>query len=285
MNAASNNQKLLEKYIQELNIQGYSIKTKKNYISHIHLFQEYINKNLDDILEKDVKAYLDYLLMEKGCSHSFANQAISSIKFLNKYVIHQQRLMIFVNRPRKEKKLPNVLSKEEVKRILASLDNKKHTTILALIYSSGLRVSEVTKMRIKDIDSDRMLIKVKQGKGKKDRYVMLSEKILVQLREYYREYKPKQWLFEGSIENSPITERTVQKIFKNACVKAKVNKEVSVHSLRHSVATHLLESGVDIRYIQQLLGHSSIKTTEIYTHITNKNIADIRSPLDNIMEN
>lgn len=283
MNNSINNQNTINKYIQELNIKGYSHKTKKTYINHIKAFQKYLNKDLDNIIEEDVKAYLNYLIMDKKCSHSYANQAISSIKFLNNYVLHKSELMIYVNRPKKERKLPDVLSKEEVRKILTALENKKHITILNLIYSAGLRVSELTNLKIEDIDSNRMLIKVRQGKGKKDRYVMLSESILIQLREYYKEYKPIKWLFEGGKNGNHITSRTVQRIFGNACEKAKINKDASVHTLRHSFATHLLETGVDIRYIQELLGHSSSKTTEIYTHVTTKNIANIKSPLDELL--
>ncbi|QUH31943.1 tyrosine-type recombinase/integrase [Vallitalea guaymasensis] len=272
----------MRKYTQELTIQGYSSKTKKCYISHIKRFIDYIKKDIIEITETDVKMYLSYL-MEKECSHSYVNQTISSIKFLNEHVLHKLKLTVYVERPKKERKLPNVLSKKEVKSILASLQNNKHKTLLALIYSSGLRVGEVVKLKINDIDSQRMLIKIEQGKGNKDRYVMLSESILLQLRKYYKEYRPNKWLFEGADKDKHITERTVQRIFKNACEKGCVMKKVSVHSLRHSFATHLLESGTDIRYIQELLGHSSSKTTEIYTHVTNKNIMSIKSPLDDIM--
>ncbi|WP_212692802.1 site-specific tyrosine recombinase/integron integrase [Vallitalea guaymasensis] len=276
------NDNIIRKYTQELTIQGYSSKTKKCYISHIKRFIDYIKKDIIEITETDVKMYLSYL-MEKECSHSYVNQTISSIKFLNEHVLHKLKLTVYVERPKKERKLPNVLSKKEVKSILASLQNNKHKTLLALIYSSGLRVGEVVKLKINDIDSQRMLIKIEQGKGNKDRYVMLSESILLQLRKYYKEYRPNKWLFEGADKDKHITERTVQRIFKNACEKGCVMKKVSVHSLRHSFATHLLESGTDIRYIQELLGHSSSKTTEIYTHVTNKNIMSIKSPLDDIM--
>ncbi|WP_273324289.1 site-specific tyrosine recombinase/integron integrase [Vallitalea guaymasensis] len=276
------NDNIIRKYTQELTIQGYSSKTKKCYISHIKRFIDYIKKDIIEITETDVKMYLSYL-MEKECSHSYVNQTISSIKFLNEHVLHKLKLTVYVERQKKERKLPNILSKKEVKSILASLQNNKHKTFLALIYSSGLRVGEVVKLKINDIDSQRMLIKIEQGKGNKDRYVMLSESILLQLRKYYKKYRPNKWLFEGADKDKHITERTVQRIFKNACEKGCVMKKVSVHSLRHSFATHLLESGTDIRYIQELLGHSSSKTTEIYTHVTNKNIMSIKSPLDDIM--
>lgn len=186
----------------------------------------------------------------------------------------------YLSRPKKEKKLPNVLSKEEVLSVLKSVDNEKHKTILFLIYSAGLRLGEVVRLQINDIDSKRMLIKVIQGKGRKDRYTLLSDVALKQSRKYYSIYKPERWLFPGGKEGSYLTERSVQKIFERACQKAKIRSDVSVHTLRHSFATHLLESGTDLRYIQELLGHSSSKTTEIYTHVTEKKLSNIRSPLD-----
>lgn len=173
-----------------------------------------------------------------------------------------------------------MLSKEEVLSLLKSVDNEKHKTILFLIYSAGLRLGEVVRLQINDIDSKRMLIKVIQGKGRKDRYTLLSDVALKQLRKYYSIYKPERWLFPGGKEGSYLTERSVQKIFERACQKAKIRSDVSVHTLRHSFATHLLESGTDLRYIQELLGHSSSKTTEIYTHVTEKKLSNIRSPLD-----
>ena len=208
------------------------------------------------------------------------NQTVSSLKFMCKAVLHQNQIIGFVPRPKKENKLPNVLSFQEVTRILGALKNEKHKTILFLIYSAGLRVGEVVRLTPRDIDSDRLLIHVVQGKGRKDRYTVLSELTLEQLRKYYRLYKPERWLFPGADEDEFITERTVQRIFENACRAAKINKKVSVHSLRHSFATHLLEDGIDLRYIQELLGHASSRTTEIYTHVTEKSITKIKSPLD-----
>lgn len=185
----------------------------------------------------------------------------------------------------KERKLPNVLSFEKIARIFKVIENEKHKTILFLVYSAGLRVGEVVKLRLEDIDSKRMLIHVVQGKGKKDRYTLLSELALIQLRKYYKLYKPEKWLFPGQVANEYLSERTVQRIFKDACFSAKINKTVSVHSLRHSFATHLLENGTDLRYIQELLGHSNTRTTEIYTHVTQKSLANIQSPLDKMFKN
>jgi integrase/recombinase XerD len=175
--------------------------------------------------------------------------------------------------------LPNVLSKEEVLKIIDSTENIKHKTLLALIYSAGLRISEALSMKPKDIDSVRMLIHVKNAKGKKDRYTLLSEKVLTLLREYYLVYKPKEFLFEGQF-GGMYSSRSAQIILKHAAKKALIKKTITLHTLRHSFATHLLESGTDLRYIQELLGHSSPKTTMIYTHVSNNSLKKIKNPFD-----
>ena len=175
-----------------------------------------------------------------------------------------------------------VLSKEEIAKILSVVSNIKHKSILMLVYSAGLRVSEVVKLRPEDIDSDRKLIFIKGDKGRKDRYTTLSNVALETLRIYYKSVKPKDWLFPGQKGGRHISTRTVEKVFEDAVEKAGIKKEISVHSLRHSYATHLLESGTDLRYIQELLGHRSSKTTEIYTHVSKKSIGKIVNPLDNL---
>lgn len=278
------NKKLLKLMEDEIKLKGYSFKTRKTYIEHIKRFSSFINKNLDDIVPEDVRQYTLFLLENQKVSHSYVNQSISAIKFLSNEVLKQNKNITLITRPKKENKLPNVLSFQEVSRILVALKNEKHKTILFLIYSAGLRVGEVVKLKPQDIDSERMLIHVVQGKGKKDRYTVLSEIALEQLRKYYKLYKPDKWLFPGQDEEEYITERTVQRVFENACTLAKITKQVSVHSLRHSFATHLLESGIDLRYIQELLGHASSKTTEIYTHVTQKNLSSIQSPLDKLLK-
>ena len=212
------------------------------------------------------------------------NQAISAIRFLCNEVLRQHRIIEAICRPKKENKLPNVLSFQDVTKVLSALTNEKHKTILFLTYSAGLRVGEVIKLQAQDIDSQRMLVHVVQGKGKKDRYTVLSEIALEQLRKYYKLYKPQIWLFPGQNSKEHITERTVQRIFENACSAARITKKATVHTLRHSFATHLLEGGIDLRYIQELLGHSSSKTTEIYTHVTQKSISNIQSPLDKLIK-
>ena len=187
-----------------------------------------------------------------------------------------------IDRPRREKMLPVVLSEEEVRTIIDKAKNIKHKCILMLIYSGGLRLSEVTNLKIGDVDSKRMQIMIKNAKGKKDRYTILSKKALECLREYYKLFKPKIWLFEGA-GGGQYSERSVQLIFKGLLNQTDIAKYATVHTLRHSFATHLLENGTDLRYIQELLGHSSPKTTQVYTHVSTKAIKDIISPLDRIL--
>jgi site-specific recombinase XerD len=194
----------------------------------------------------------------------------------------KKKFMYEIKRPHKDKKLPVVLSKEEVAKILSSIDNIKHKAILMIIYSAGLRVGEVVKLKVEDVDSNRMLVHVKGAKGRKDRYTLLSKTALEILREYWRKYKPAKWLFEGARDGRYLSTRTVEKLLTHACEKAGIKKEVSVHTLRHSFATHLLESGTDLRYIQELLGHANSKTTEIYTHVSTKSLGKIQSPLDSL---
>lgn len=187
-----------------------------------------------------------------------------------------------IPRPSKEKKLPVVFSQEEVMRLLQSVKNLKHRLILMLVYSAGLRVSEIVKLKVGDIDAKRHLIHIKGAKGRKDRYTLLSDVALEELRNYWKEYKPNGWLFQGAKPDKHISPRTVEAIFEHAVEQTRIRKKVSVHTLRHSFATHLLESGTDLRYIQELLGHKSSKTTEIYTHVSTKDLGKIKSPLDSL---
>jgi site-specific recombinase XerD len=225
---------------------------------------------------------LIYLKTEKNNSSSYINQAISAIKFFYKEIYPNVDINLNLPRPKKEKKLPAVLSKKEIYNLINSLDNIKHKAILSLTYSSGLRVSEVVKIKVGDIDSKRGLLHIKNGKGKKDRYTIISNKIIKQLRDYCRIYKIDHWLFPGQKKSKHLTTRSVQRIFKKVFKKAKILKKVSVHSLRHSFATHLLEKGVDLRYIQELLGHKSSKTKEIYTHVSKNTLNKIENPFDDI---
>lgn len=269
-------------FVEKLKELRYSGQTIKTYSA---LFEEFINyyhkKEIARIDEPMIKAYLRYLVTERKVSTSYQNQAINAIKFYYERILGGQRKIYFIDRPRREKILPSVLSEEEVAGIFQSIDNIKHKAILMTIYSAGLRISELIHLKISDIDSKRMQIRVEQSKGKKDRYTLLSTKALEVLRIYFRKYKPQTWLFEGQ-KGEQYSARSIQNILKKAVAATGITKPVTVHTLRHSFATHLLENGTDLRYIQNLLGHESSKTTEIYTHITTRGFDKIKSPLDNL---
>ncbi len=269
---------------KEMVSRRYSPRTIKAYIYYNTNFIDVTGKKPEDVTEGDIKDYLFHLVEKKRVAVSTLNSAINALKFYYSTIL-KRKFTYEIKRPRKDKKLPVVLSKEEVARILSNVDNFKHKAILMLVYSAGLRVSEVVKLKLEDIDSKRKLIHIKGAKGRKDRYTILSEKALQVLREYCKKYQPKGWLFPGAKLGGYISTRTAQAIFEQAIQKVDIRKNVGIHSLRHSFATHLLENGVDLRYIQELLGHKSSKTTEIYTHVTNKALMAIRSPLDEIFQN
>lgn len=257
--------------------------SKNTYDVYTDFFEEFINYyedyKLEDITEEMINDFQLYLITERCVATATQNQAINAIKFYYERVLGQARKVYYIERPREETFLPTVLSTEEVNAILKSIENLKHKAIIMTIYSGGLRISEAINLKLKDIDSKRMQIRVEQGKGKKDRYTLLAKKTLEVLREYVKEYKPKEWLFEGE-KGGKYGTRSIQNILKIALKKVGIVKKISVHSLRHSFATHLLENGTDLRYIQALLGHSSSKTTEIYTHITTKGFDSLKNPLD-----
>ena len=213
--------------------------------------------------------------------YHYQNQSINAIKFYYERVLGGKRKIYLVERPKREKVLPVVLNEEEIISTIRQVKNIKHKAIILLIYSSGLRLSELLNLRIRDIDSKRMQVFVSQSKGRKDRYTLLSKKALTVLRQYVKEYKPKEWLFEGE-KGQQYSESSVQTIVKDAFRKAGITKRASTHTLRHCFGTHLLETGTDLRYIQALMGHESSKTTEIYTHITTKGFDQIKNPLDNM---
>jgi site-specific recombinase XerD len=261
----------------------YSENTIRSYITALEEFINYHHKtDIDQITEPMIIEFLRYLVMERIVSESYQNISINAIKFYYERVLGGKRKIYLVDRPRRETKLPVVFSAEEVSSVIKCTQNIKHKAILMVIYSGGLRISEALNLKITDIDSKRMQIRIVSAKGNKDRYTLLSEKTLAILREYYREYRPTQWVFEGVSVGEPYSARSIQQILKAAVRKAGINKPVTVHTLRHSFATHLLEQGTDIRYIQSLLGHASTKTTEIYTHITTSGFGKIKSPIDKL---
>lgn len=265
----------------EMRLRNYSHKTIKSYLSCLRSFVKYFYpKHPRDISNDEIKKYLIYLIEEKKWQASTINQMFNALRFLYVELYKTPFIIESVPRPKKEKKLPDVLSQEDVLKIFSCVENLKHKTILMLIYSAGLRVGEAVRLKVTDIDSKRKLIHIRSAKGKKDRYTLLSEFILEQLREYYKKYKPKEFLFEGGNGRIHLAERSIQNVFQRAVAASGIKKKVTVHTLRHSFATHLLESGTDLRYIQELLGHSSSKTTEIYTHVSKRAIENITNPLD-----
>jgi site-specific recombinase XerD len=268
---------------RELVSRKYSRKTIKSYLHYNEDFLRFTKKNSSDVDTNDVKEFLYHLVEKKKVSTSTLNIAINALKFYYGEILKKD-LVYEIKRPKKDKKLPVILNGKEITRLLASVGNVKHKTILMLIYSAGLRVGEVVRLKVEDIDVQRKLIHVHSAKGRKDRYTILSDVALETLDLYLRTYQLKKWLFSGKNNNTHLTIRSVQKVFDNAVKSAGITKDVSVHSLRHSFATHLLESGVDLRYIQEVLGHKSSKTTEIYTQVTNKDLSRIQSPLDSLLK-
>jgi len=268
-------------FINKLQIKRYSSSTIKSYKNAVNLFFNESGLLPESVNEKDIESYILNKVSVKKISRAFQKHLVCSLKLFFSEVCNKKLKLDYLYPDRGEKKYPTVLSKEEVKLILDSTFNLKHKTILSVIYSGGLRLSELVNLKINDIDSKRMLIYIKQAKGNKDRNVVLSDKLLTLLRQYYKIYKPKLWLFHGQ-NGGQYSKRSVQKILDNVLSKIKINKKASIHTLRHSYATHLLETGTDIRFIQELLGHNSIKTTQIYTHISNTQISAIKSPLDSL---
>ena len=261
----------------------YSPNTIKTYTESLEIFFRFFqNRALDSLTIEDIIDFNNDYILKKNLSASYQNQVINAIKLFYRNRFNRAMEVDFIQRPRREKRLPNVLSKKEIKAILEAPTNLKHRAMISLIYACGLRRSELLNLTLKDIHSDRNLLFIRQSKGKKDRVVPISMKLIAMLRDYYKAFKPKTWLFEGQIAGEKYSERSIQLVLNQSVSKAKINKQVSLHWLRHSYATHLLESGTDLRYIQELLGHSSSKTTEIYTHVSTRNLQQIRSPFDDL---
>ncbi|MBC7000848.1 tyrosine-type recombinase/integrase [Cytophaga sp. FL35] len=268
-----------EEYLLKLELKRYSNNTARTYISFFEMFiNHYKEKELHSIDESDIRTFLQSLIHKK-VSNSYLNQVINSIKFYYEVVLGMPNRFYGIERPRKESKLPKVISKEEIIAIIENTNNIKHRCIVKLLYGSGLRRSEILNLKISDVDSKRMLIRVRSGKGNKDRYTLLSRSTLDDLRLYYKEWKPRDYLFEGR-KASKYTAESVLNVVKKAAAKAGIRNSVTPHVLRHSFATHLLESGTDLRQIQVLLGHGSSKTTEIYTHVATNTFKNIKNPLD-----
>jgi len=259
----------------------YSDNTIKVYTDCMRVFLKFFNdQDALDLTEGDVIRFNNEYILANKLSSSYQNQAVNAIKLFFSVLEQRKMNLDLVHRPKLGKQLPNVLSKEEVQTLLRSVKNRKHMAMLALIYACGLRRGEVLKLLPTDIDSHRMVLLIREAKGRKDRIAPLPQMIIDLLRNYYKEYKPKKWLFEGQVEGKPYSGRSIELVFKKALHLSGIRRPATLHWLRHSYATHLLEGGTDLRYIQELLGHKSSKTTEIYTHVSTRNLQAIKSPIE-----
>ncbi|MGE3599316.1 MAG: tyrosine-type recombinase/integrase [Dehalococcoidia bacterium] len=287
---------MLARYRQELLVRRFRPRTRKVYEAHVRSFLAWSETHARES-ERDparstrpggvdlaaaARGYLAHLVDERGVSRSYHTQAVSALKALFAGVLGEPALAAGIPRPRLERHLPTVLSKDETARLLGAARHPKHRVLLMLLYSSGLRVGELVRLRAEDVDSERGLLRVRDAKGGKDRYTLLSSKALAALRIYCEAFRPERWLFPGDHPDRHYTVRSVQNVVHQCARRAGLDKTITPHTLRHSFATHLLESGTDLRYIQELLGHNSSRTTQIYTHVTATRLARIRSPLDDL---
>lgn len=274
---------LLAKMIEHLKLKAYSPSTVKTYRNEVGLFMQALgNHPAEGLQTEDIRRYILKCMENSKLSENTIHSRLNALKFLYEQVLGREKFFVKIPRPKKPMRLPKVLSEMELGRLFRALSNKKHKAMLFTAYSAGLRVSEIAALKIKDIDSGRMQILVENAKGKKDRYVNLSPLLLDILRDYAKAYKPREYLFESEQTRTAFPIRTIQQVFQNAKTRAGITKEVGIHSLRHSFATHLLEKGTDIRYIKEILGHFNIKTTEIYLHVSKSSLVNVVSPLDDL---
>lgn len=276
------NMPALQRLQEQIVLKGYSENTLRTYtLEFAQLLYILQAHPVDELTPERLRSYFLYCHQRLKLSESEISGRINATKFYFEQVLHRERMFFDIPRPKKPLTLPKSLGKKEVQKIIAQTKNPKHLLILKLCYGMGLRVSEVVNLKIRDIDSSTMMVRIEQAKGKKDRVVPLPESVLLELKEYYKLYRPKEYLFEGQ-SGGKYSRRSVQAIFKKGMNKANINKTIGVHGLRHSYATHLLEAGTDMRFIQELLGHKSIRTTQIYTKVTDVSKSKVQSPLDSL---
>ena len=286
---AHGDEALLERVQAQLTLGGYSPRTRKVYLGHIRRYLEWLaghcqaeRTDLAADPSEAAERYLLHLVHERRASRSYHSQAVSALRILVERVFGRGDLAARIPRPKSERAVPVVLSQTEVRKILDQIRHPKHRALVMLAYSAGLRVSELVRLRHEDLDVERGLLRVRRGKGGKDRYSVLSTRALEAVRVYQAAFPSQTWLFPGARPGRHYTARSVQRILQRATARAGIRKRVTVHTLRHSFATHLLEAGTDLRYIQELLGHASTRTTQIYTHVAQTRIANITSPLDEL---
>lgn len=272
--------RLRDRMIKDMELKNLSRRTIKTYLYWVRQYTMHYGKSPDLLGDEEIRDYLYYILKEKKASQASMNQAYSALKFFYVRTLQREWNGSKIPRSKIPKKLPVVLSQDEIQRIFSSTKSLKHLTALMVIYSGGLRVGEAVKLKVSDIDRERMSIHIRQGKGFKDRYTILGERTLEVIRDYWHAYHPKNWLFPGKKEGNYLSVSSIQCAFRSSLRKTGILKKASVHTLRHSFATHLLERGIDLYFIQRLLGHTSPKTTSIYIHVARRNIARIKSPID-----
>ena len=271
---------LRQRMIEDMRVRNLSPNTQRLYVDRVAKFAKYFGKSPELLGPEDIRTYQVYLMNQKRASTSMLQQTVCALRFLYRSTLGKEWTLQYIPFPKQEKKLPVVLSQDEISRFFESVPNLKHRAFLMTAYATGLRVSEVASLRVADIDSQRMMIRIEQGKGWKDRYVMLSPNLLEVLRAYWKVARPKDWLFPGRPPIRPITRECIHQVCVKAAAAAGLTKRVSVRALRHAFATHLLESGTNIRVIQILLGHRSLRTTARYTHVSAATICSTCSPLD-----
>ena len=272
--------KLRDQMEMDMKLRRLSPRTISCYLACMKNIAVYFGKSPAELRGEEIRSYLYHLMEDRRASQAVINQSYSALKFFFENTLQKPWDVLKIPRSKQRKKLPGVLSRQEVESIFSATGNLKHRAILMTVYSAGLRVGEVTRLKVSDIDSERMMIRVNEGKGLKDRYTLLGERNLEILRLYYKEYRPLEWLFPGKDPSEPVSISCVQRVFKASVQEAGIKKKASVHTLRHSFATHLLESGTDLYYIQRLLGHKSAGTTAVYLHIAGKDFGKIKSPID-----
>ncbi|HEX9920090.1 MAG TPA: site-specific integrase [Candidatus Methylomirabilis sp.] len=277
--------KLRDQMEMDMRLRRFSPKTIACYLACMKGVAKHFRKSPAELGDEEIRAYLHHLMEERKVSQSVLVQTYSALRFFFEKTLQKQWNAFRIPRCKQRRKLPEVLSREEVESILSATKNLKHRAILMTIYSAGLRIGEATRLKVSDIDSGRMMIRVNEGKGLKDRYTLLGERNLEMLRRYWKAYRPLEWLFPGRNASTPVSISGIQRVFKTSREKAGIKKKASVHTLRHCFATHLLESGTDLYYIQRLLGHKSAGTTSVYLHITGKDIGKIKSPIDSSVGN
>ena len=271
--------KLRDQMLADLQLRGATTRTQETYLREVSNLAKYYNRSPEELGEDELKEYMLYMMKERHLSDGTYRFYVAGLKFLYRTTLKREWVVEKIKCPKRKRKLPVVLDLSEVESLFSVTKNLKHKAMLMITYSSGLRVSETARLKMTDIDSKRMTVRIKQGKGG-DRYSILSQTALAQLRQYWKKYRPTEWLFDGQKKDDHITAQTIQTIFYAAKKRARITKPASVHTLRHSFATHLIEAGTSLHHVQLLLGHRSPTTTTVYLHVSRLNLAQVTSPLD-----